>query len=707
MKKYLLFLLLPLFSLNAQDSAVTHHSENGFHSTRVISPDYQIRQLADDISIIFPKKQPIADKNKDNYNLKITIDGYWGVLAFGNGVDFRDIIYRSDIQSDTIELTVPEGSYDFCLWCSADTVHYAFVTQEQFLVESDTEIVLRAADAVHKVDFAPVDETGRSFVGDPSKYYSTELILRMHPSVAIFFQMNFSSNSVENNAVYVNDMGKRCALISALYGFLLDGDYEYCIKLPTIYDGLSKDTILSNRPEDFVLHRQMFHLEGQKDAFSKGYAFSIIGNNNFATMVISYRHNRMVDSSEPYQLYTNSRLDGRERDANVFFAPMAVLDIVEMDLIHLPYIAAAPVIVSEEGKIVKDDFLFPNNLMDPCTEDYWEIFSRMNILKQYDPEDIIYNGYRTPALCYQGYNTDSYLAGTFLFLGENNEHRFVDTDRLLEVKHDGETIYFDTLAFFQRFPSSITPGIITMNVVNDNVFAYGRKMVNRSDIMFGLTQSDLNPPTLTMLRIVDEDGDIRIGIEDLETATMEIAAGDFDIKWGIQYYQAKPEIDISWSIDGEIFYPLQAVEDETKFHKSCGNFFTVDLASLKNYDVQNRWITVKITLTDEAGNYINQVLEPLFYCGNPLGIENLSAGAIKHSVFPNPFTEIMAVELEKPLRESAYFEVYDLTGRIVHQQKISKQTSSFSWNGNHLKGGVYFYAIYSEEGSARGKVIKQ
>ncbi|MDL2254942.1 T9SS type A sorting domain-containing protein, partial [Bacteroidales bacterium OttesenSCG-928-J16] len=237
-------------------------------------------------------------------------------------------------------------------------------------------------------------------------------------------------------------------------------------------------------------------------------------------------------------------------------------------------------------------------------------------------------------------------------------------------------------------------------------FAYGRNMSNQATIEFDLEQSDCNPPSLTMLRVVDANGRIRTGIEDLENAKIELTAGDFDVVILTQVYSAKPTVDISWSLDGEEFYPLEAVEDESKFHKSSGHFFNVELASLRNQNVQDKWITVKITLTDETGNFISQVLEPLFYCGNLLDIETLSADPIKHSVFPNPFSESVTVELEKPLRVAAYFEVYDMAGRIVHQQKIAEQTASFSWNGGYLKEGFYIYAIYSEEGVAKGKMVK-
>jgi len=37
---------------------------------------------------------------------------------------------------------------------------------------------------------------------------------------------------------------------------------------------------------------------------------------------------------------------------------------------------------------------------------------------------------------------------------------------------------------------------------------------------------------------------------------------------------------------------------------------------------------------------------------------------------------------------------------------LPDRTSSFTWNGSHLKEGIYFYGIYSKEGAVRGKIVK-
>jgi len=65
------------------------------------------------------------------------------------------------------------------------------------------------------------------------------------------------------------------------------------------------------------------------------------------------------------------------------------------------------------------------------------------------------------------------------------------------------------------------------------------------------------------------------------------------------------------------------------------------------------------------------------------------------------------IELKNPVSGEVYLEIYDISGRIIHQQKHNcDSTSSFTWNGSHLKEGIYFYGIYSKEGAARGKIVK-
>jgi hypothetical protein len=171
----------------------------------------------------------------------------------------------------------------------------------------------------------------------------------------------------------------------------------------------------------------------------------------------------------------------------------------------------------------------------------------------------------------------------------------------------------------------------------------------------------------------------------------------------------KPNIEVSWSYNDDTQYRgLPVVEDVSKFHPSYGNFFEVSLASLADVNIGIEWITIHVVLTDETGNKIAQTFEPLFLYGKAVGIDEQIQAQKNHLIYPNPFTDKITIEFEQPLSGETYFEIYDITGRIIHQQRMSfDHTNSFSWNGSHLTEGVYFYGIYNQRNAYKGKMIKQ
>jgi hypothetical protein len=112
-------------------------------------------------------------------------------------------------------------------------------------------------------------------------------------------------------------------------------------------------------------------------------------------------------------------------------------------------------------------------------------------------------------------------------------------------------------------------------------------------------------------------------------------------------------------------------------------------------------------LTDDAGNSQEQTFAPLFYYGDAVGIEE-ETSRTSVLAYPNPFTGNVTIEIDNPVSGEVYFEVYDVTGRIIHQEKMNcNLQNSFIYNGSHLKEGVYFYGIYGNEGVVKGKIVKQ
>ncbi|MCK9205116.1 MAG: T9SS type A sorting domain-containing protein, partial [Bacteroidales bacterium] len=276
---------------------------------------------------------------------------------------------------------------------------------------------------------------------------------------------------------------------------------------------------------------------------------------------------------------------------------------------------------------------------------------------------------------------------------------------------NGNVVSQDTMNLFTSTNSD--PGIVHMSASNSEVHAYNVTLNNTSDIEFDLNKEDAMPPTLTILRVIDQDGKENINVLDLESSKIEIAAGDFSIvydEYNNPYkmlYTGKPSIEVYWTTDGQTYTQLEASEKENMFHVSYGNFFEVSLAPLTGL-VNDQWVSLKIVVTDEAGNFQRQELTPLFYVGDIVGlIEKPSINALSHSVYPNPFSKTVTIKVEKPINGNAIFEIYDAMGKIISQRTINCiGKSEFTWEEN-VNTGMYFYKIYTNEGVVQGKFVKQ
>jgi Secretion system C-terminal sorting domain/WD40-like Beta Propeller Repeat len=75
-------------------------------------------------------------------------------------------------------------------------------------------------------------------------------------------------------------------------------------------------------------------------------------------------------------------------------------------------------------------------------------------------------------------------------------------------------------------------------------------------------------------------------------------------------------------------------------------------------------------------------------------------------VFPNPFTATINIEINELTSEGALFNLYDLSGKIIKQQKINNERTSISFN--QLSSGIYAYQIIDGKGKLiySGKLVK-
>ena len=501
--------------------------------------------------------------------------------------------------------------------------------------------------------------------------------------------------------------------------------YFYTFQTP---NGITENIVLSNKQEELYHYTQIFNAteeSSEKSFYGVNgtvvlYNFEQGGRGHFGISQTIFDTENRFEKEKAFSLYTNVRINTNEPqtgDLNSFFAPVFYdfFDYEDENQPYKGYVLPFPMAINENNEIIANFYIGQNVLeMDGRLDN---IFNN-HIARIWNKDEFYYEGFRTPHLYYDfaNFTADAspfeiqFIIGFLNFRGEYNEQKFNHGDVLVKLLGDETEIFNDSIYKFNGKFIMDTSSKFHLEITNNEVFAYGINMTNHTKINFDMTKDDVTPPVLTMLRVIDNEK-ITISITDVNTARLEITASDFmsDIIAMKTLYDKKPEINVFWSIDNETFYELPAIEDESKFDSGYGNFFNVSLAPLADAGLDEGWITIKIVLTDEAGNSQTQILDPLFYYGNLVGIEKISlSDNLKSIAYPNPFNDLITIKLNNPISGLTCFEIYDLTGRIIYQKKIdANQKITFDWNGSHLKEGVYFYGIYNDGNVYKGKIVKQ
>lgn len=670
--------------------------------------------------IVYKEIKNSPSETKDNHYFTLHIEGDWFGMAIGNGDDFYD--QAANISGgNTYKTFLSEGYYDIVIMGSVG-YNPAFICYDQLFIDSDTELTAKMEDAIHKIELAPVDVNNNP-INESNVEGPMPVVLSMHPSILAHFTI---LAWYPYYTLYVNDMGDRNKISISLAAYETGKNDEYFIAMPVIENGITEDIVLTNNSDEFIHYTQMFNISKELTEDSYHCLSTFIVYYNFEAKQHGWRKSTTwksdmtYDRDKPYSLHTNLKYNDTPQtgDINLFISPVfsesdrGIVTPGDWDVI-MP----CPMAINKNDELMIDFFGHLNiggmDFINP--KDLIETLCNNPISKVYNTEEFYNEGYRTPHLYHQAVNCkpsgERFMKNPLLYIGEFGEQKYTHGhDVIVNVTGDGKNIYNERIVKFNQTTLNAGYSQYQIEAINDQVFAYGRKMINHTVIDFDMTKSDVNPPALTMLRVIDDEK-ISMTVLHPETARLEITAGDISIDndWFIRY-DKKPAIAVSWSVDGETFYELPAEEDASKFHPGYGYFFNVSLASLRNDhpEVELAWITVKIILTDDVGNQQVQILNPLFHYGGPVGIDEILLAQTSNIAYPNPFTGNVNIELNNPVSGEVYLEIYDITGRIIHQQKMNcHQTNTFTWNGSHLKSGIYFYGIYTPEGVEKGKIIKQ
>jgi hypothetical protein len=84
---------------------------------------------------------------------------------------------------------------------------------------------------------------------------------------------------------------------------------------------------------------------------------------------------------------------------------------------------------------------------------------------------------------------------------------------------------------------------------------------------------------------------------------------------------------------------------------------------------------------------------------------------LEHMVYPNPFNDHTIIEFTLPLASNVIIEIYSISGirleTILDRYVDEGLVTTVDYNAGHLPQGVYIYLIHTNQGSFRGKMIRQ
>ena len=109
------------------------------------------------------------------------------------------------------------------------------------------------------------------------------------------------------------------------------------------------------------------------------------------------------------------------------------------------------------------------------------------------------------------------------------------------------------------------------------------------------------------------------------------------------------------------------------------------------------------TLTT-AGNILTQGFQQSRL--TVVGIGDIPALDFEIVVFPNPARDHLIIRTDKEQHENLYYQLYDLSGRIILQDRIRETETTIPVN--HLRSAVYLLRIIEGSRQVRAfKVVKQ
>lgn len=210
------------------------------------------------------------------------------------------------------------------------------------------------------------------------------------------------------------------------------------------------------------------------------------------------------------------------------------------------------------------------------------------------------------------------------YVGRMGESRETDNYALdFSLLYNGEEVCSDyqqcVNGWIQQWVYGSHPdGAYDVTVVNQNMTVDDMQGCNTTKVHYDTRNEDFTPPTAMMLQFRNvEDNSVTDRFEKGENGVMYLAAKDYlisiDDQWQMGMETRPVNVTVNYSPTGmDTWTDLSIAEMPELFDEyTFGYIYAADLGQVKSSS-DNKWYDLKIVLSDEAGNWQEQVISPAF-----------------------------------------------------------------------------------------------
>jgi len=716
--------------------------------------NYVERTIASGVKTYSPK-QDFDFKSITDETVTLTIEFdydrdlyYPDQMIIIDGKNYNNSQYKGG--EDIMYMYVPQGTYDMvCVcWDMPNFNSRSYIVLEQVEVTGDMSVSIRPAEAVNLIKGEVYNLAGEELrPGVISEDWSTIIGGNIDVMIASYSLIHTESGfAVSTNSLItdyvrqeddlilplrINDVSDRFTIAQSR--ICVDNEGEFYFNKFVCSD-VNTSQILKNNPEDYVIHTEDFQISPKGKEMEKHYAAfhtkTAWSGLNFGVSWSAYSAIKEHNEGEGIKLHLNNRISDKFNPSGFDFLVSSAFADYLYAADNCRYTRSAPLAIGPDNEVIygnfgSDSFNFMYLITNKGDIRYMPFHERFTFDSKQNGDIVLGASAPIASVMATNYYVD-YLGRkissvTYNYLGRYGDYKLSDYDpTLMTIKHEGEELFSGSIYELDMW--TLTSGISDMAVFeitldNQNVEVDGLPGKNYTQMTYDARKEDWTPPTVQMLQFRNNDGRVTDRFTSPADGTVRLAAGDFEYinidnnnytyyfnyhsGNSVNFYYAPYDTE-DWEEIALTEYPeyLQPV--------AFGDYYEASLADVNHTEGTTAWYDVRIVCTDAAGNSQTQVLSPAFKIDDSVGIKEIEDRNALAKAFPNPFTDKVTITFNAPITGKAQFEIYDLLGRVVYQEKVEcGNTSSFKWNGSSAKEGVYIYKIQHNSNSFTGKIVKK